>query len=129
MRQAFVVSRQKARQRFVERCVDTRGRDDALHQRRGAGTDHAGDDVIPQRASAVAREHRIGAVGEIAARVDERAIQVEHNEFQRGGPSPKPRGGGPLAVQSPSASPPNVANDVGVSHTVTRTTGNPCECV
>jgi hypothetical protein len=36
MRQALVVRRQKARQRFVERRVDAGGRYDARHQRRGA---------------------------------------------------------------------------------------------
>jgi len=56
-----------------------------------------------QRRRAELHEHLVDRIGEIAGRIDERAVEIEGDQ---------------AAVY--------VAHDVGVSHTVTRTTGRPC---
>ena len=57
-------------------------------------------------------EHRIGGIGEVPARIDERPIEIEDDETER-------HGIGGFRARYP-------ANEVGVSHTLTRTTGSPC---
>ena len=51
-------------------------------------------------------EQRVGGIREVAERIDERAVEIEHEE--------------------PNAHSVYSAYDVGVSHTLTRTTGRPC---
>src|SRR5438445_108299 len=52
-------------------------------------------------------EQRVGGIRDIAARIDERAVEVEHDQAEH--------------VHEAYS-----AYDVGVSHTLTRTTLNPC---
>ncbi len=78
MREPLVVCSKKARQRFLDWLVDAGGGHDAFHECGRAAPDHAGNMVVAERSRAVRREHRVGAVGEVAARVDERAVEIEH---------------------------------------------------
>src|SRR6185503_20533279 len=91
----------------VRRRRDPAGLECPGHQRRGAVADHAADARFGQRAGAGGDEQGVGRVGEVAPRIDERAVQVKNDEL-----------GSRQARYS--------ANEVGVSHTVTRTTGMPC---
>ena len=104
--QTLVVALQELRERLVERPVDARGRDQAADQLARAIAHHGDNLLARQRGAPVDLEHGIAGVGQVLRRVDERAVEVEDKKCRH---------------QSPE----NVANDVGVSHTVTRTTLKP----
>src|SRR5207253_885298 len=72
------------------------------HEHPRALSNHLRDRVLGQRRGAALGEQVVDRIGQIAGRVDERAVEIECDQ------------------------PANVAHDVGVSHTVTRTTGSPC---
>ena len=103
-----VVDLEKASERIGRRhaaCRLERARD----QGRGAVADHPSDGILWQRGTAVFREQRIRRLREIASGIHECAVEIENDK----------------AGQS-SYDPLYSANEVGVSHTFTRTTGRPC---
>ena len=104
--QAAVVNLEEASQGAGGLDVAGR-RERARDQRRGAVADHPADGFLGVGRGAALLQELICRLGEIAARVDERAIEVEDDESNRRES---------YARYS--------ANDVGVSQTVTRTTGS-----
>lgn len=106
--ESAVVDREKARERIGRQPPACR-LEDARDQRRRAIADHPPDGVLWQRRTAVFREQRISGLREIAPRINQCAVEIENEK----------------AGQS-SYDPAYSANEVGVSHTVTRTTGRPC---
>ena len=74
-----VVDREKTIER-VGRRRNTCGRKCARDERRRAVADHPADSVRFERLRATGDEHGIDGFGNVAARVDEGAVQVEHDE-------------------------------------------------
>src|SRR5258708_37847734 len=105
----------------VGRCGNPRRRKRPRDERRRAVADHPPDAFFSEWSGAALLEQRVRCLGDIAPRVDEGAVQIEHDEtvgtvhdglcLLRA-----------LSVQSLAR---NSANEVGVSQTVTRTTEKP----
>ena len=85
---------------------DRGGLEHARDERRGPLAHHGRHRVFVECPRSTLRQQRIGRPGEVAEGIDERAVQIEHEEANA------------HSVYS--------AYEVGVSHTVTRTTGSPC---
>src|SRR5690606_12389407 len=102
---------EKPREALVDRRGDSGHVEEALDQDARAIADHRGDRVGRKWRTTVLPEQRVAGCGEILHRVDERAIEIEDDRIHR-------------AAQRAS-SPVKFANEVGVSQTVTRTTGSP----
>jgi hypothetical protein len=60
--------------------IELRGCERALHEHLRALAHHTEYGLQRQRGRAVRREHFVRAVGQIAPRIDERAIEIEHHE-------------------------------------------------
>ena len=108
VKQTPVVDLEKPRE-ALEQCgalsmgAETGGAKGAGDQQARTLTDHVTDGFFGDWRSTELGDELVGGIGKIAARVDERAVQVERDQ-----------------------APVYVAHDVGVSQTVTRTTGMPC---
>jgi hypothetical protein len=82
MRQEMaIVDREKPIER-VGRPFGTTRRKGARNERRCALADHPADLIFGKRIGAARFENRVGGVGDVAARVDERAVEVENDQTE-----------------------------------------------
>jgi len=100
--QARIVDFQEPRDR-IRRFRKSRRGQRAPHEHLRAFAHHLRDRVLRQRRRVELGEQIVDRIGEVAGRIDEGAVEIERDQAAE-----------------------YVAHDVGVSHTVTRTTGRPC---
>ena len=79
VQESRVVDLEKARQRRGS-IVETSRRERALDQHARAFADHPPDRVFRKRRGAELTEQLIGRIGEVAARVDERPVEIERDQ-------------------------------------------------
>ncbi len=77
-----VVDREEPFERVGRLLEIARGKG-ARHERRGAIADHPADPLLGQRRRAAVDEHCVRGIGKITPRVDQRAVQIEDDEFER----------------------------------------------
>ena len=125
-----VVDRQKAIE-GVGRPLDAGGGKRASDERRRAVADHPSDCLFAQRLRAACHQRGIRRLGDVLAGIDEGAVEVEDDQTEPdiAGCQDCRIAGRKEKTTSFDLLPPFVrvysANDVGVSQTLTRTTGRP----
>ena len=82
--QPVIVNSQEPIERIGRLLAPRRG-ERAGDERGGALAHHASDDLFAQRVGAGRGEHRVGRVGQIASRIDERAVKIKRDEARTHG--------------------------------------------
>jgi hypothetical protein len=78
MEEAFVVDFEKPSERPCKiRNAKTRALNRPPHEKRGALAHHRPDRLFAERRTSQFGDERVGRVGEIATRVDQRAVEIE----------------------------------------------------
>jgi hypothetical protein len=78
--QPLVVQRQKAIERARRVGIAACRQERALDEDGSAVTDHPRDGLVRERRGAELGQERVGRVGKIVMRVDERAIEIKNDE-------------------------------------------------
>lgn len=81
--QATVVDGAEAGEGGIEILADPAGGEDPRHQQARAFPDHLHDLVVIQRRRAERRQELVGRLGDVTPRIDQRAIEIEHQDRQQ----------------------------------------------
>src|SRR5438094_2271821 len=84
IQEAAIVNREKPRER-IRRLRDAAGREHAVDEHRGTVAHHSSDVFFGQRPRAGYAQQLVGRLREIAARVDEGSVEIEHVQRERQG--------------------------------------------